>query len=176
MPDSGVAAAQLDHVPSCDTPTVALVVRPARHHDFSRLLQIWRGAVEASHTFLTRADVDWYQSVVERYLPQLNDLRVAVDQEGNLVGFVAQDEGEIYMLFVAPDAQGRGVGTTLLEDVGAQFSVVRLDVNEQNPSARAFYRARGFEETGRSDLDGGRRPFPLIHLRRVTEPRPRPQP
>jgi len=93
-----------------------------------------------------------------------------VDQAAKLVGFVAQDEGQIHMLFVAPDAQGgRGVGTALLDDVGMQFGVLCLDVNEQNPSARAFYRSRGFEEAGRSDLDGEGRTFPIIHLRRETE-------
>ena len=70
------------------------------------------------------------------------------------------------MLFVDPAAQRRGVGTALLEDVASQLGELRLDVNEQNPSARAFYEAKGFREVGRSDVDGQGRPFPLLHLRR----------
>ncbi len=52
---------------------------------------------------------------------------------GAVLGFLAQDAGEIHMLFVAPEARGRGVGTLLLEDVNSEFGVLRLDVNEQNP-------------------------------------------
>jgi putative acetyltransferase len=144
---------------------VAIQIRPAHHDDHGRLLEIWRAAVEASHHFLTPADVDWYESVVARYLPLMKDLRVAVERR-EVVGFIAQDDGEIHMLFVDPRAHGRGVGTALLNDVAGGHETLRLDVNEQNPSARSFYRAKGFVEIGRSDFDSEGRPFPLIHLRR----------
>lgn len=144
---------------------MAIQIRPAHPDEHGRLLEIWRAAVESSHHFLTPGDVDWYESVVARYLPLMQDLRVAVD-EREVVGFIAQDDGEVHMLFVDPRAQGRGVGTALLDDVAALYDTLRLDVNEQNPSARAFYRARGFVEVGRSELDTEGRPFPLIHLRR----------
>ncbi|SLJ82783.1 putative acetyltransferase [Mycobacteroides abscessus subsp. abscessus] len=39
-------------------------------------------------------------------------------------------------------------------------------MNEDNPTARKFYAAKGFEEIGRSEIDGQGRPFPLLHLRR----------
>lgn len=104
------------------------------------------------------------------HLPGMTDVRVAVDCSGAVLGFMAQDAGEIHMLFVAPDAQGRGVGTALLDDATLRFGVLYLEVNEQNPSARAFYRARSFEEVGRSDTDGQGRPFPLLRLRRDQGP------
>jgi putative acetyltransferase len=144
---------------------VAILIRRAHHGDHGRLLEIWRAAVESSHHFLTPADVDAYEAVVARYLPLMQDLRVAVDRR-EVVGFIAQDDGEVHMLFVDPGAQGRGVGTALLDDVASLHDTLRLDVNEQNPSARAFYRAKGFVEIGRSELDTEGRPFPLIHLRR----------
>lgn len=153
-----------------DTAGVPLRIRPARPDEFARLLEIWRDAVEQSHAFLTPADIDWYQDSVASYLPRMNDLRVAVDDAKDLVGFIAQDGGEVHMLFVLPSAQGLGVGTALLEDVASGFDVVRLDVNEQNPSARAFYSAKGFHEVGRSEVDGQGRPFPLLHLRRDRVP------
>ncbi len=83
-------------------------------------------------------------------------LRVSVDQTDMVLGFLAQDGGKIHTLFVAPCAQGRGVGTALLEDVASRFDVLRLDVNEQNLSARAFYEARGFQEVGRSGSGSSR--------------------
>jgi putative acetyltransferase len=42
---------------------------------------------------------------------------------------------------------------------------LRVDVNEQNQSAVEFYRASGFTVVGRSPLDDGGRPFPLLHMK-----------
>ncbi|HYI59764.1 MAG TPA: acetyltransferase [Microlunatus sp.] len=143
---------------------MAVRIRPQRVEDLPQLILIWRGAVEASHGFLTPDDVDWYEELVSGHLPRMSDLRVAVRDDGRPVGFIAAEAGEIHMLFVAPQAHGTGVGTALLEHVGATESTLRLDVNEQNPAAVAFYLARGFEQVGRSELDGQGRPFPLLHL------------
>ena len=114
-------------------------------------LVIWRAAVEASHGFLTPDDIDWYEELVSGYLPRMSDLRVAVQDDGRPVGFIAQESGEIHMLFVAPHAQGTGVGSALLEHVSQTEPTLRLDVNEQNPTALAFYLARGLSKSdGRS--------------------------
>lgn len=145
---------------------VSIRIRPVNPQDHERLLHVWRAAVEASHSFLTATDVNWYEAMVAGYLPQMKHVRVAVDETADVVGFLAQDAGEIHMLFVDPAAQRRGVGTALLDDLASGFGVLRLDVNEQNPTARAFYSARGFIAVGRSDTDGQGRPFPLLHLRR----------
>lgn len=145
--------------------SVPLEIRAARTADHSALLTIWRQAVEATHHFLTPADIDWYEGMVAQYLPQMTDLRVA-EHDGAPVGFLAQDDGEIHMLFVDPARHGSGIGTRLLEGVAAEHPVLRVDVNEDNASGRAFYAAKGFVQTGRSELDGEGRPFPLLHLRR----------
>ncbi|WP_282857809.1 hypothetical protein [Pseudoclavibacter helvolus] len=52
-------------------------IRPATRPDLPALLTIWRRSVEATHTFLTPADVDAIEGDVERYLPLMSDLRVA---------------------------------------------------------------------------------------------------
>lgn len=96
----------------------------------------------------------------------MQDLRVAVDADDMPLGFITHEAGEIHMLFVSPDAQGQGVGTALLEHVAQDQPELRLDVNEQNPSALAFYTGKGFRQVGRSELDGQGRPFPLLHLTR----------
>ncbi len=143
---------------------MAVRIRAQQVEDLPQLILIWRAAVEASHRFLTPDDIAWYEELVSGYLPRMSDLRVAVHDDGRPVGFIAQEAGEIHMLFVAPQAQGTGVGTALLEHVSATESTLRLDVNEQNPTAVAFYLARGFEQVGRSELDRQGRSFPLLHL------------
>ncbi len=145
---------------------MSISIRPGRPEDHARLLVVWRSAVESSHTFLAASDVDWYEPMVAGYLQQMSDVRVAVDEADEVTGFLAQDAGEIHMLFVDPAAQRRGVGGALLDDVAADHEDLRLDVNEQNPTARAFYAATGFRAVGRSEVDGQGRPFPLLHLRR----------
>jgi putative acetyltransferase len=73
------------------------------------------------------------------------------------------------MLFIDPRHHGRGVGTALLDDVARDFPVLRVDVNEENPSGRRFYAARGFRQVGRSEIDGQGRAHPLLHLVRSAE-------
>jgi putative acetyltransferase len=153
-------------MPSAPSPSPHVLIRPAEASDHGALVRLWRDAVEATHHFLTADDVDFYERQVASYLPQMTDLRVAEEAGRGVVGFVALEDGVVEMLFVDPAVHGRGVGTQLLEDAARGLDVVEVDVNEQNPSARAFYRARGFEERGRSEHDAEGRPFPLLRLRR----------
>lgn len=48
----------------------------------------------------------------------------------------------------------------MIEDM----NVTHVDVNEQNPQAIGFYEHIGVKVTGRSPLDGQRKPFPLLHM------------
>ncbi|WP_226657051.1 GNAT family N-acetyltransferase [Leifsonia sp. LS1] len=147
-------------------------IRPASSDDHADLLAIWRRAVEATHDFLTAVEVDWYEGMVAGYLPQMTDLRVAVSApSAEPLGFIAQDDGEIHMLFVDPVAHGSGIGTALLETIAAEHPILRVDVNEDNQSGRTFYAAKGFVQTGRSELDGEGRAHPLLHLRRASPDR-----
>lgn len=70
------------------------------------------------------------------------------------------------MLFVDAGLHGRGIGSALLAHVVRTAGVRAVDVNEQNPSAAAFYLRHGFTVAGRSEVDGEGRPYPLLHLTR----------
>ncbi|KAB1639912.1 GNAT family N-acetyltransferase [Pseudoclavibacter terrae] len=150
-------------------------IRRAVPADVQDLLGIWRRSVEATHAFLSAADVDAIALDVESYLPRMSDLRVA-ERGGRLVGFVALEGDVIEMLFVDADAQGTGVGSTLLDAVLAGRALTRVDVNEQNSAGRAFYARRGFVEVGRSETDGEGRPFPILHLTAQAAATPRYRP
>ncbi|MGN8049930.1 tetratricopeptide repeat protein [Curtobacterium sp. 22159] len=146
-------------------------IRSAAPTDHDAILGVWRRAVEATHPFLSPADVDDLGKDVERYLPLMPDLRVAVDAD-RVLGFAAADGDTVEMLFVDPSVHRSGVGTALLDAVTAGHDVVHLDVNEQNPTARRYYAARGFLPVSRSATDGEGRAFPVLHLERrvLTEP------
>ncbi|KLN35591.1 hypothetical protein FB00_04715 [Cellulosimicrobium funkei] len=144
---------------------VDLPLRPARPDDTAALVDVWRRAVEATHDFLTPDDIAELEvGVRDEYLAAV-DVTVA-ERAGRVAGFVGTVGHRVEMLFVDPDLHGQGLGRALLAHVGRDHPVLELDVNEQNPSALGFYRAQGFEVTGRSATDDQGRPFPLLHLRR----------
>ncbi|MCS3491567.1 putative acetyltransferase [Arthrobacter sp. JUb119] len=138
-------------------------IRTAVDTDYPSLLAIWRRSVEATHEFLTPADIDSIEPDVAKYLPQMSDLRVA-EEVGQPMGFIAIENDIVEMLFVDAFAQGRGIGSALLNSVVTGRESVRVDVNEQNPSGRNFYAAKGFTQIGRSETDGEGRAFPILHL------------
>jgi putative acetyltransferase len=39
-----------------------------------------------------------------------------------------------------------------------------MDVNEQNPKALGFYLKHGFKISGRSEVDGIGKPYPISHM------------
>jgi GNAT superfamily N-acetyltransferase len=77
---------------------------------------------------------------------------VRVAKSGDrVVGFIARDDREIHALYVLPEAQKRGVGTTLLRDAQKICAELRLWSYQANASAARFYGRRGFVEVARTD-------------------------
>jgi GNAT superfamily N-acetyltransferase len=88
--------------------------------------------------------------------PELHAV-VAVDGDDSVLGFaIAErtwaDTVDLHALYVDPDRWGEGAGSALLESVLAYAleegcDYVRATVFLDNPVARPFFEARGFEET-----------------------------
>jgi ribosomal protein S18 acetylase RimI-like enzyme len=69
----------------------------------------------------------------------------AADREGKTV--------MLHQLYVLPAYQGHGIGGILLDEILDNFpdaETIRLEVEEANSRAIAFYRVYGFEQTGRT--------------------------
>jgi ribosomal protein S18 acetylase RimI-like enzyme len=85
-----------------------------------------------------------------------NPQAVVCDDGAEITGmaFVSQIDSEtsmLHQLYVRPSAQGQGVGKKLLIEVEACFPDVRkirLEVEEANDRAVAFYEREGFKQTG----------------------------
>lgn len=99
---------------------------------------------------------------LERALVNSTLLVTARDDSGRLLGLaraVSDDATICYVqdILVRPEAQGSGVGRTLLETVKERFGHVRQTVliTDNEPGQRAFYESLGFTEA--SDF----RPDPL---------------
>jgi putative acetyltransferase len=132
-------------------------------HEYPRLVEIWRSAVDATHAFLAPVHRDEIQSHLESdYLPEVD---VYVAERGGVVsGFAGVGERRLEMLFVDACQRGSGIGSALLEAVVARCGVTTVDVNEQNALASEFYRRRGFVVVGRSEVDQQGLPYPLLHM------------
>lgn len=132
-------------------------------HDY--LVELWYRAVCETHAFLTEADIAFYRRIVDEQALKHVEVWVEKDDSGVPLGFIGLDGSMVEMLFVDPDRHGQGIGTRLLRYAEQlKGSRLRVDVNEQNDGAYAFYQRYGFVRTGRSELDGSGRPFPLLHL------------
>lgn len=132
---------------------------------FERLVAIWESSVRATHHFLQESDIAALRPLLlNAYLPNLKVV-TARDESGVIHGFLGVDENRIEMLFVDDASRGKGVGKLLLNYAVEHFGANELDVNEQNPQGVAFYRHMGFEQIGRSEVDGQGNPFPLLHMR-----------
>ncbi|MGV3510538.1 MAG: acetyltransferase [Novosphingobium sp.] len=136
-------------------------IRPSRPDDGKRALEIWASAVDATHHFLTHEDRLAIGREVADFLPE-TQMTLAVDKSDLAMGFMIVDGGNIEALFVDAACHGQGVGKALIEHATKEFGARRLEVNEQNAGARGFYQRMGFVETGRMDVDGQGRPYPLI--------------
>ena len=87
----------------------------------------------------------------------LNHVLVMAHGDGSIVGFavcqLVVGEASLLNIAVAPDVQGRGVGTTLLRGVlqaatEAGGERCLLEVRAGNEPAIALYRGHGFTEDG----------------------------
>ncbi|MDN5727020.1 MAG: GNAT family N-acetyltransferase, partial [Propionibacteriales bacterium] len=132
-----------------------LIIRRARLDDAELLARLEQQASERSlrHVFGGRPfPVD---DIRARWVEVLgnwrNKVRIAHIGE-QPVGYVAYGEGHIHRLGVVEQHTRRGFGRQLLsyatDDVFRSSPTVELDVLADNHSAREFYRAQGWRDTG----------------------------
>ena len=130
-----------------------------------QLLEVWERSVRATHTFLSESEILRIRGYVPQALAAVPELAV-LEEDGRLLGFLGAGEGRLEMLFLDPDARGRGLGRALLTYGLEQYAIREVTVNEQNPAALGFYRHFGFREYRRTETDEEGGPYPLLYLRR----------
>ncbi|MFC6440226.1 acetyltransferase [Bowmanella sp. JS7-9] len=136
----------------------------ATNADYLCLIEIWEASVRATHDFLTEDDLQALKPLILAHYFDAVDLWCAKTSQGEILGFCGVHEDNIEMLFIAPQARGKGVGSVLTQHAITALGASNVDVNEQNTQALGFYQHIGFNVIGRSPLDGQGKPYPLLHL------------
>jgi putative acetyltransferase len=144
----------------------AFSVRAASPADRAPLVALWERSARATHRFLADDDIEALRPLVASELASDDCAWWVVEHGGALAGFLATGPHSIEGLFIDPPFQRRGAGRVLVAHALARCggAAVRVDVNEANPQALAFYRRLGFRLVGRSATDDAGRPFPILHL------------
>lgn len=96
--------------------------------------------------------------VLRQRLDQPNSEFIVFDTGEQIcaVAFASTNDGKtinLHQLYVLPDAQGQGAGGQLLNEIKTCFPEaqrIRLEVEEANHMAVAFYKRKGFVESGRT--------------------------
>jgi ribosomal-protein-alanine N-acetyltransferase len=126
-------------------------IRLLRLEDAPAVTRILREAPEA---------VFWREGLVEETLNAESTVALGSVLNGEVMGFLIgrqmADEAEILNLGVMPARRRKGEGGLLLEGALGEFrrrgaNRVFLEVRESNRNAIAFYKKRGFSETGRRE-------------------------
>jgi putative acetyltransferase len=145
-----------------------MYIRRATPTDRDRLLDVWLQAVQATHTFVSEADIQSFLPLVRHYLSSdESEFWVICAASGDAIGFMGLRGNKMESLFLAPEFHRRGGGRQLVRHAQELRGELTTDVNEQNVAARRFYEACGFVVEGRSERDDTGRPYPLLHLRFV---------
>ena len=130
-----------------------------------RLLEVWERSVKATHTFLSGGEVEAIKAYVPQALREVPRLVAGEDERGVPIGFLGADGQRLEMLFLLPEARGKGLGRALLQYGMDRYGLRELAVNEQNPQARGFYERMGFHVYRRTEPDGQGGPYPLLYMR-----------
>lgn len=142
------------------------MIRLAKIEEHPLIVELWERSVRATHLFLSEQDIATLRTLVESEVLKQLELWVVASDAAVIMGFMGLSGQNLEALFVDPVYFRTGIGTILLSHAETLKGELRVDVNEQNPTAVQFYLAHGFEITGRSEKDGFGHPFPLLHMQK----------
>lgn len=146
------------------TPTI----EPVFCADYPEVVDVWEASVRATHHFLPEADILYFKPLIlNEYLKAVH-LTCIKDESGRILGFMGVHEDSLEMLFLHPDARGKGIGKHFILHAINDLKVQKVGVNEQNPQAVGFYKHMGFVVVSRSELDGLGKPYPILHMQLAT--------
>lgn len=115
-----------------------------------RLPNFGEASVRATHHFLKPEEIGFYKPYLLKYALPACRLYGIKTNEGKLCAFIGLSDDKIEMLFVNPKFFKNGCGRRLVDFAEREKNIKKVDVNEENPQALAFYLHMGFNIAGRA--------------------------
>lgn len=141
-------------------------IRTASEADFDVLTELWERSARSSHAFMDDEEfVELVPRIRDLLLPSM-DIWVA-ESGGETLGFVGARDEHVELLYVAPEAQGKGIGPLLLAQLADGEGPRSVEVYADNTIGLGFYLSQGFREVRRDPTDGAGRGFAIVHLERA---------
>ena len=147
-----------------NTPDFSPMIEAVFPEDYPEVADVWEASVRATHHFLPESDIQYFKPLILNEYLKAVDLSCVKDEAGRILGFMGVHSNSLEMLFLHPQARGKGLGKLFVRHAIDQLKVRKVDVNEQNPEAVGFYKHLGFAVVSRSALDGLGKPYPILHL------------
>lgn len=138
------------------------MIRAFTASDTDSVMQAWHKASALAHPFLSDDLIAKADALIRNtFLPMAET--AVLEQDGQVVGFIALLGHQVGGLFLDPAYHGRGLGKALMDHAAQRHPVLELEVFRDNTIGRGFYAAYGFEELEEKidDFSG----LPVLHLR-----------
>lgn len=125
-----------------------IMIRAYQDSDLAPVVNIWYEASKIAHTFISAEILNIQKdAIINIYIPKA---KIWVIQENeNIVGFIALLNNMIGGLFISPTHQRKGYGTRLIEYAKSLESNLLVEVFQENHKAQDFYKKCGFIVIGK---------------------------
>ncbi len=121
------------------------IIRKAEIDDTQAILQIWLAASIQAHDFIPASF--WQSQLInmrDTYLPLAENY--VIEENNAITGFASllQPDSFLAALFIAPEQQGHGCGSALINFLKQQRRELHLSVYAENSASVGFYQRHGF--------------------------------
>lgn len=125
------------------------MIRPFCLNDTEAVVKLWLDSARTSHGFLPQFFWDTLEGDIRTlYLPMGEEIVLHIDDaSGEIDAFFAFTGDYLGALFVAPAAQGQGLGSRMLRIARRMHPNLSLTVYKDNVKAVAFYERNGLSVT-----------------------------
>lgn len=123
------------------------MIRKYRKTDLEEMVNIWYDASVRAHSFVPSSFwASEKKAMREEYLPLAENF--VFEEDGKVTGFISLVGEKVCAIFVAPEKQGKGVGSALVKHVMVLRGRLNLKVYRENKNALEFYEKCGFTAAG----------------------------
>ncbi len=131
----------------------------------NQLVNIWEDSVKATHTFLSKEEIESIKQFVPEFIKKVPHLLIVKTDNNEPIAFMGISNKKVEMLFVKNEKRHQGIGKSLIDYGINNFQINEVTVNEDNNQAVSFYEHLGFKVFKRTNLDEQGNPYPILYMK-----------